>query len=124
MHLCLIHIIIYSLFKAGAVHIFLSSRIYTTTSDIVIHSKVPAAYEHFGSALEYSSRSEILLVGAPGFSSDQIQSMGCMYVFKVQPQVTLAWIMRGSSKFQQFGSKILLDESKHLVAVSSPSEVS
>ncbi|KAI8139150.1 hypothetical protein BJV82DRAFT_628349 [Fennellomyces sp. T-0311] len=109
--------------QAGAVYIFLSNRAHTGVPDITIQSAIPAPYEHFGSALEYSSTlGGRLLVGAPGHSVSRVQGVGRVYAFRVQPAVTLAWTMTGSSEFQHFGSVILLDKYKRLLVISSPSE--
>ncbi|KAI9490285.1 hypothetical protein BDB00DRAFT_560866 [Zychaea mexicana] len=125
--------------QAGAVYIFLSSttsknnKTYTGRPDISIYNTAPEPYEHFGSALEFSSTAKILLVGAPGCNNNDNKKKknveeraGRVYAFRVYSEnslwVSLVWTMAGTHRFQHFGSVITLDRTQRLLAVSSPSE--
>ncbi|KAI7847140.1 hypothetical protein BDC45DRAFT_26091 [Circinella umbellata] len=120
--------------QAGAVHVFLGSNDYQQQSsninraDISIYSTIPTSFEHFGTSFEFSSPSSsshisLLLVGAPGYNVDKnIIRAGRVYAFQIKPWLSLSWTMDGKSKFQHFGSMVMLNKSHQLLAISSPSE--
>ncbi|KAG2212417.1 hypothetical protein INT45_001557 [Circinella minor] len=120
--------------QAGAVHVFLGSNNYEQQSsninraDRSIYSTIPTPFEHFGTSFEFSSPSSssnipLLLIGAPGYNVDKnIIQAGRVYAFQMKPWLSLSWTMDGKSKFQHFGSMVMLNKSHQFLAISSPSE--
>lgn len=76
--------------------------------DFKLLSTVFQSYEHFGASIELvrdDMGRTTLLIGAPGYRTTSLQSVGRIYAFEIGRfgLPALAWIMQGTKEFQQFG---------------------
>ncbi|KAI8973527.1 hypothetical protein BDF20DRAFT_657581 [Mycotypha africana] len=78
-------------------------------------------YDHFGESILFMQKTGILLIGAPGYSTENKQRVGRVYAFDMRSN-KLKWIVTGSEEFQQYGKVLATDKNQSVLLVSSPSE--
>ncbi|RUS24308.1 hypothetical protein BC938DRAFT_473801 [Jimgerdemannia flammicorona] len=128
--------------QTGTIHFLLSTYNHTSSSrtplrlnraDHILRNPSLRPLEHFGSAieiLEHPDRGRLLLVGAPGYSTQKAQGVGRVYGFQLRPdqegELKKVFDLSGTEEFQGFGSQItmgqFLPDGRPLMAVASPSE--
>ncbi|KAH8550829.1 hypothetical protein BGW37DRAFT_60321 [Umbelopsis sp. PMI_123] len=112
--------------QTGALYIFYSKISHPpslTVPDMTLRSPIIQRYEHFGRAVSLISNGShrLLVVGAFGYSLKEAQRVGRVYAFDMKNfrSPHLQWTMIGDIEFQQFGSDIVADEQRLVIASKS-----